>query len=223
MGFRVLVSLHPAIQATGRLTFAPAGLTPAEHTSLRWTHKRTQFMPLVRSVRETHHLANVVRQCPLWVRSRHSHRKKSCPLYPRKRTCAMQLGMSAMGQKRALAPRRDCFRSNSQHHNPENKTPGCYTGSFRGRFKLPHPLAALLCGDEAHSNNVSDLHRQPFFLGCARVLAWTSISAMSWPAHKAAARGKLRAVCYSASMTRYKGRQSAKAVERDFPHFLVVA
>jgi len=43
MGFRVLVSLHPAIQATGRLTFAPAGLTPAEHTSLRWTHKRTQL------------------------------------------------------------------------------------------------------------------------------------------------------------------------------------
>ena len=23
-----------------------------------------------------------------------------CPLYPRKRTCAMQLGMSALGQKR---------------------------------------------------------------------------------------------------------------------------
>ena len=43
MGFRVLVSLHPAIQATGRLTFAPAGLIPAEHTSLRWTHKRSQF------------------------------------------------------------------------------------------------------------------------------------------------------------------------------------
>jgi hypothetical protein len=36
MGFRVSVSLHPAIQATGRLTFAPAGLIPAEHTSLPW-------------------------------------------------------------------------------------------------------------------------------------------------------------------------------------------
>ena len=43
MGFRVSVSLHPAIQATGRLTVTPAGLIPAEHTSLRWTHKRTQF------------------------------------------------------------------------------------------------------------------------------------------------------------------------------------
>jgi hypothetical protein len=27
-------------------------------------------------------------------------RKRSCPLHPRKRTCAVQLGMSAMGQKR---------------------------------------------------------------------------------------------------------------------------
>ena len=43
MGFRVSVSLHPAIQATGRLTFAPAGLIPAEHTSLHWTHKRSQY------------------------------------------------------------------------------------------------------------------------------------------------------------------------------------
>ena len=38
IGFRVLVSLHPAIQTTGLLTLAPAGLSPAEHTSLRWTH-----------------------------------------------------------------------------------------------------------------------------------------------------------------------------------------
>jgi hypothetical protein len=28
------------------------------------------------------------------------YRKRSCPLYPRKRTCAVQLGMSALGQKR---------------------------------------------------------------------------------------------------------------------------
>ena len=45
MGFRVLVSLHPAIQATGLLTLAPAGLTPAEHTSLHWTHNRTCGFP----------------------------------------------------------------------------------------------------------------------------------------------------------------------------------
>src|SRR5262249_54642017 len=38
--------------------------------------------------------------CPLWVKSRHSRRKKSCPLYPQKRTCAVHLAMSALGQKR---------------------------------------------------------------------------------------------------------------------------
>jgi len=38
--------------------------------------------------------------CPLWVKSRHSHRKKPCPLYPQKRTCAAQLEMSALGQWR---------------------------------------------------------------------------------------------------------------------------
>jgi SCO1/SenC len=41
-------------------------------------------------------------QCPLWVKGRHMQRKKSCPLCPRKRTCAMQLGMSAKGHKRTL-------------------------------------------------------------------------------------------------------------------------
>jgi hypothetical protein len=38
IGSKVLVSRHPAIQATGLLTFTPAGLSPAEHASLRWTH-----------------------------------------------------------------------------------------------------------------------------------------------------------------------------------------
>src|SRR5271170_7530423 len=45
IGFRVLVSRHPAIQTTGLLTFAPAGLAPAEHASLRWTHNRTCRFP----------------------------------------------------------------------------------------------------------------------------------------------------------------------------------
>jgi hypothetical protein len=45
IGFRILISLHPAIQTTGRLTFAPAGLPPAEHTSLTWTHFRTAGFP----------------------------------------------------------------------------------------------------------------------------------------------------------------------------------
>ena len=31
-------------------------------------------------------------QCPLWVISGHLQCKKACPLYPQKRTCAVQLG-----------------------------------------------------------------------------------------------------------------------------------
>jgi hypothetical protein len=36
--FQDSVSFLPTIQATGPLTFALAGLTPAEYTSLRWTY-----------------------------------------------------------------------------------------------------------------------------------------------------------------------------------------
>src|SRR4029450_3037717 len=36
--------------------------------------------------------------CPLWVISGHFAAQSSCPLYPRKRTCAVQLQMSALGQ-----------------------------------------------------------------------------------------------------------------------------
>src|ERR1700722_14431836 len=38
MGFRSLVSLLPAIQATRLLAFALVGLSPTERASLRWTH-----------------------------------------------------------------------------------------------------------------------------------------------------------------------------------------
>src|SRR5262249_9692721 len=37
MGFRVSVSLHPAIRATGRLALAPAELAPAGCICLSWT------------------------------------------------------------------------------------------------------------------------------------------------------------------------------------------
>src|SRR5262245_33059609 len=40
--------------------------------------------------------------------------KLSCPLYPRKRTCAVQLRMSALGQKRTLACMREMLFL--QHH-----------------------------------------------------------------------------------------------------------
>src|SRR5215510_7753872 len=40
--------------------------------------------------------------CPLWVKSGHMQCNRACPLYPRKRTCAPQLGMSALGHKRTF-------------------------------------------------------------------------------------------------------------------------
>jgi hypothetical protein len=36
--------------------------------------------------------------CPRWVKSRHMRCTNQCPLYPRKPTCAVHLGMSAKGQ-----------------------------------------------------------------------------------------------------------------------------
>ena len=39
-------------------------------------------------------------ECPLWVISGHPRRKKSCPLYPQKQTCAVHQRMSAKCQKR---------------------------------------------------------------------------------------------------------------------------
>ena len=41
MGFRLLVSRQPAIQATRFLALALVGLTPTENASLRWTHNGT--------------------------------------------------------------------------------------------------------------------------------------------------------------------------------------
>ena len=37
---------------------------------------------------------------------RHKHNCKKCPTYPQKRTCAVQLPMSALGQKRTHAAQR---------------------------------------------------------------------------------------------------------------------
>jgi len=41
-GFRSSISFLSAIQAMGLLTFAPVGLPPTEHASLRWTHPNVQ-------------------------------------------------------------------------------------------------------------------------------------------------------------------------------------
>src|SRR5262249_48531971 len=48
MGFRCLVSLLSAIQATGLLAVPRAGLSPAERASLCWTHNRACEFPRTR-------------------------------------------------------------------------------------------------------------------------------------------------------------------------------
>jgi hypothetical protein len=48
MGFRYLVSLLPAIQATELHALTLTGLTPVEHTSLGWTHNAACGFPALR-------------------------------------------------------------------------------------------------------------------------------------------------------------------------------
>jgi len=55
MGFRQSVSLIPAIQATGLLIVTLAGLSPAEHASLSWTHIRTWTIRPYGSSADTSH------------------------------------------------------------------------------------------------------------------------------------------------------------------------
>jgi hypothetical protein len=59
-----------------------------------WSSSRWTYLSMSR---------RIVTQCRLWVISRHPRRKKSCPLYPRKQTYAVQLGISALSQKRTFA------------------------------------------------------------------------------------------------------------------------
>ena len=60
---------------------------------------RSRILPL--DVTENGLMASLQRAiCPLWVISGHLQCKTTCPLYSRKRTCAVQLGMSALCQLR---------------------------------------------------------------------------------------------------------------------------
>jgi len=56
--------------------------------------------------------------------------KTSCPLYPRKRTCAAQRGMSAMGHKRTLHAIRSPRRRTDRHSS-------CFIGGPRNMPALP--------------------------------------------------------------------------------------
>src|SRR5262245_66694150 len=71
-------------------------------------------------------LSQKARLCPLWVKSRHVQCTTPCPLCPRKRTCAAQYPMSALGQKRTLTATENihCFFHGSPEHNFELRQVG---------------------------------------------------------------------------------------------------
>ena len=92
------------------ITDWPRGPRPSAKNDEFTRKAQSRGRPIVRAVSRLFIAVLIVnptlgkgRQCPLWVKSRHLQRKKTCPLCPRKRTCAVQLGMSALCQLRTLA------------------------------------------------------------------------------------------------------------------------
>jgi hypothetical protein len=64
-----------------------------------WTLRRRMS---VLGHKQTYAVQNVMSALPPIATAKADSCKRSCPLYSQKRTCAMQLGMSALGQKRTL-------------------------------------------------------------------------------------------------------------------------
>src|SRR5262245_31299875 len=62
-------------------------------------------------------------------------RKRSCPLYPQKRTCAVQLGMSAMANS-GHPPSFDHFVSGYQQTGRHTQTKGLRSFEVNGCFEL---------------------------------------------------------------------------------------
>src|SRR5262245_53105927 len=54
--------------------------------------------------KQTYAVQKVMSASPPIATANANFRKGPCPLYPQKRTCAVQLRMSALGQKRTLRP-----------------------------------------------------------------------------------------------------------------------
>jgi hypothetical protein len=87
-------------------------------------------------------------QCPLLVRSRHLRRKRSCPLYPRKRTCVVQLEMPAKGQTRTLGCLFDHLTGAGEQRRWHNETE--HFGSLR-LTTSSYLIGACIRADRFHS------------------------------------------------------------------------
>src|SRR6478752_874282 len=76
--------------------FATAMSLPQFNTARLVLPTATRWQASKRKLKRRHFKEIDIRECPLWVKSRHLHCDKPCPLYPRKRTCAAHLLMSAL-------------------------------------------------------------------------------------------------------------------------------
>src|SRR4029434_10040944 len=75
-------------------------------------------------------------RCPLWVKGRHSHRKTSWLLSPRKQTCAAQKRMSALGQKRTSGRPQTNTATRGRITLISVNSPGCVLLMYSGRGPL---------------------------------------------------------------------------------------
>src|SRR6476646_10647469 len=76
-------------------------------TAFSIVHERTGVQKRYERGAEYLLLGHVTWACPLWVKSGHVRCDRACPLYPRKRTCAVQPVMSALGQERTSTAARN--------------------------------------------------------------------------------------------------------------------
>jgi len=94
----------------GGLTFDYSNCRRKGHVALSEERLRSVFGAasfVLSSTADQQEFNLVVGECPLWVKSRHMQCTTACPLYTRKRTFAVQLGMFALGQKRTLPYRHE--------------------------------------------------------------------------------------------------------------------
>src|SRR5919106_6154145 len=98
IGYRNSVSFLPAIQATGRLTFAPVGLSPTEHASLRWTRAFPPHPPQAVAHRcsdasQVLHRCTTPRRCTCGA-----YRSSLSPTGPRLSGRGRRLGLSVLAR-----------------------------------------------------------------------------------------------------------------------------
>jgi hypothetical protein len=102
--------------STARLVIYSANKKAVEHRFVNGN-----LLPLQATVYLRSRHSRYTREGPLWVISGHLQRKMACPLYPRKRTCAVHSFMSAMGQKQTHAPQHNWHKKKDRQRAGPSK------------------------------------------------------------------------------------------------------